>query len=388
MADGFAAFDGAWGPNARLAWQTLALNPTRGIPSWMVHVMDHGLLEEVAGHRPGQYRAAPERVYRNFQLAIGCCLCDQWIPTNPLTMGDRGYVPDTPRSATTGAEAIVVDGRVIDSPEAVVEHMERVMFPRLERAAAELEHDADEAATRLIEQEARTQEFLGPNLLKAPYDGFGDFPTFLYGTYGYEHYFAAYAIHPEVMEKCFALQADRATRRNAIAARAIRRGGLPKVVRLDHDMTDSRGPLVQPGSLDRIWFPHFARSIQPLLDAGIRLLWHCDGNVMPMVPRLIEAGVGGFQGFQYEDGVDYEALCRMTDRDGGPLMIWAGASVSRTLPFGTKDDVVAELRWLVERGPPVGLFLACSSSITPSTSRENVRTLIEGLAYYREHGRG
>ncbi|MDA0335862.1 MAG: hypothetical protein O2782_11905 [bacterium] len=46
------------------------------------------------------------------------------------------------------------------------------------------------------------------------------------------------------------------------------------------------------------------RSIEPLVQAGVRLLWHCDGNLMEMVPRLLEAGIAGFQGFQYEDGMD------------------------------------------------------------------------------------
>ncbi|HUU57938.1 MAG TPA: hypothetical protein VMZ50_00225, partial [Phycisphaerae bacterium] len=91
--------------------------------------------------------------------------------------------------------------------------------------------------------------------------------------------------------------------------------------------------------------------------------------------------------FQYEDGMDYERICRMTDRDGGPLMIWAGVSVTRTLPMGGPQDVADELEWLVRCGPPVGLVLGCSSSVTPGVKRENLRTLIEGLRHYLDHGR-
>ena len=58
--------------------------------------------------------------------------------------------------------------------------------------------------------------------------------------------------------------------------------------RLDHDMADSRGTLVDIKSLDNIWFPHFARAIEPLLKGGIKLVWHCGGNLMQMVPRLLE----------------------------------------------------------------------------------------------------
>jgi uroporphyrinogen decarboxylase len=197
----------------------------------------------------------------------------------------------------------------------------------------------------------------------------------------------AYALYPEVMEMDFRLQADLAVKRNRIAGRAFVRGNLPKLLRLDHDMTDSRGTLVDIKSLDDIWFPHFARSLEPYHDAGIRLIWHCDGNVTPMVPRLTECGVRGFQGFQYEDGVDYVEICRMRDRDGEPLMIWAGVSVTKTLPFGTPENVRDEMRWLVENGPPVGLFLGGSSSIAPGTNRDNIRAMMEGIRYYRKHGR-
>ena len=197
----------------------------------------------------------------------------------------------------------------------------------------------------------------------------------------------AYALYPEVMERDFSLQADLALPNNRAAARAYTEGRLPPLYRLDHDMTDSRGTLVDVKSLDRIWFPHFARCIEPVVRTGVKILWHCDGNVMPMVPRLLDAGLSGFQGFQYEDGVDYPAICRMRTRDGDDLVIIAGASVTRTLPMGRPADVKRELAWLVRHGPPTGLFLGCSSSVAPGVPWENIETLVEGLKHYREHGR-
>jgi uroporphyrinogen decarboxylase len=198
----------------------------------------------------------------------------------------------------------------------------------------------------------------------------------------------AYALYPEVMERGFKINADMAEVRNRIAARAIIEGALPRQVRLDHDMADSRGMLVDIKTLDELWFPHFARSIKPLLDAGIRLIWHCDGNLMDMVPRLLECGIGGFQGFQYEDGMDYERICQMKTRDGGDLFIMGGVSVTTTLPLGTPADIKRQMDWLVEKGPKVGLMLGCSSSVAPGVPLENIKTLIEGFRHYRENGRG
>ena len=391
METGFRQYDGCWQDNAQLAWDAVALRPARGIATWQVLVMDIPLIERLGGHASGDYRRDPHTVYLDFQRAIGACFIDQYLAENPLTMTDRGYASSTARTATTGLEAaqIVLDGIPIDSPEAVAEHLERFVWPDLRRQIAELDATPiDSAAAKLVAGEVAMQERFGLNMLKVPYDGwFGAFPKLRYYRYGYANYFMAYALFPELMERDFALQADLAARQTAIAARAIVAGGLPRIVRLDHDMADGRGTLVDIRSLGAIWFPHFARSIKPLLDAGVRLIWHCDGNLMAMVPRLIEAGVGGFQGFQYEFGMDYPAICRMKTRDGGPLAIWAGSSVTTSLPLGTPDDVARELDWLVENGPAEGLVLGASSSVVPGTPHANIERLIEGLHYYRQRGR-
>jgi uroporphyrinogen decarboxylase len=371
--------------NAQLALDTLLQRPTVGIPNKPLFLMEHAHIERLAGVQPGAYRRDPEGVYLSMQRAVGTCLVDQWIPRNPLSMGDAGYEADSDRrdTATTGAHEIICDGQVIHSPEAVVEHMERFVFPRIEAAIAAF--DEERHVEDVIEGERAVQAQLGPTILKTGY-GIIRFPTLAYTTYGYEPYFSAYALYPEVMEAHFSLQADLATLNNQAAARAYREGGLPPLHRLDHDMADSRGLLVRPETLDRIWFPHFARCLEPVLRAGVRLLWHCDGNLMDMVPRLLEVGLRGFQGFQYEDGMDYARICKMRTRDGENLIIMGGVSVTRTLPYGTPDDVKRELDWLVENGPRTGLFLGASSSITPGVPWKNIETLVEGLAYYRTDG--
>ncbi len=367
---------------AQLALDTIHQRPVIGIPSWLIHVMDHAHIERLAGANPGDYRRDPRATYLAFQRGVGTCLLDQWIPDNPLTMGSGGYAGE--RRATTGLARVVVDGIHIDSPEAVVEHLEGVAFPALRQQSAAF--DEDVRVQQIIEGESQIQHVLGPTILKSGY-GYVRFPSFAYGTYGYEPYFCAYALYPDVIERHFQLQSEVARVHNRAAARAVVEGGLPPLYRLDHDMADSRGTLVHIDSLDRLWLPHFAHSIEPLVQAGVRLLWHCDGNLMEMVPRLLEAGIAGFQGFQYEDGMDYRRICAMKSKAGDDLIIIAGVSVTTTLPFGSPAAVRDEIRWLVEQGPRAGLFLGGSSTIAPGTPFDNIAALVEGFAHYREHGR-
>ena len=368
---------------AKLALDTILGKPTRGIPTCMINPMEWRMIDHLAALPEGSYRKDPIPTYHRMCENIGVCLVDQWIPENPLTMGSQGF-EGASHGATTGAREIVCDGIVIDSPEALVEHMERVEFTRLRKAARMF--DEETRVRRILREESEIQRSIGPNMLKSGY-AFVAFPYFAYGNYGYEHYFTAFALYPDIIERHFALQADLALLNNQAAARAYHEGRLPPLFRLDHDMADSRGTLVNITWLDKLWFPHFARCLEPLLRTDVKLIWHCDGNLSQMVPRLLEVGLKGFQGFQYEDGMDYERICRLKTKDGDDLFIIAGVSVTRTLPMGTPADVKNEMRWLVEHGPKTGLCLAASSSITPGVSWENLQTLVQGFEYYRTHGR-
>lgn len=389
---------------AQLAWDTILQKPTRGIPTFMLHVMAHSHLERLAGAPEGTYRQNPDETYLAAQRAIGTCVLDQYLARNPLTMTSHGfdqalgirppqvggldYTPVDIKSArveqSAAGRTLILNEMAIGSPEAVVEHLERFVFPRIEKDIAEF--DADRRVKEIIARETGLQARIGPDFLKSGY-GFIYFPYLYYSIYGYDLYFMAYALYPEVMEKHFRLQADYAELNNRAAERAYREANLPPLFRLDHDMAGSRGTLCSMKSLERLWFPHFRRSLEPLLNSDVRLIWHCDGNLMEMAPRLLDVGIRGFQGFQYEDGMDYARICALKAKDGGDLLIVAGVSVMTTLPFGAPVDVKAELAWLVEHGPETGLFLTASSTITPETSWENLHTLIEGIRHYREHGR-
>lgn len=373
----------ALGPLAQLALNTIHHQPDRRTPSHFFNIMEHSAIERLGGGEPGSYRRDPHGLYCAMVRAMPSASVDQYLAENPLSMESHGYEALTP-GATTGAEHILVDDMEISSPEAVVTHLERWVFPRLATEVAAF--DARAHIDALLAFEASLQTQLGPEVLKIPY-GWGRLPCFAYGAYGYEHYFSAYALYPEVIERHFSLQADLAASVNRAVAAAWTVRPLPPMLRLDHDMADSRGILVRPSSLEQLWFPHFARSVEPLRSAGIRLVWHCDGNVSDMVDPLIECGVSGFQGFQYECGVDYPALCRRRAADGSPLLIFAGVSVTRTLPYGSPADVRREVDWLVANGPPTGLFLATSSSVAPGVPYENLLAMREAFRHYQTVGR-
>jgi hypothetical protein len=372
----------AYTPSAQAALDTLNRKATTGIPTGLVHFMEHSVIERIAGAEAGEYVNDPYGVYCRMLENIGVNMVDQFLADNPLTMGNKGYEHELD-SPTTGGVANI-DGFIIKSPEDFVDYVENVGIPDISKKIAEFQER--EIIQDVINQESRIQRTLGSNILKAGYSNI-IFPTLEYERFGYENYFMAYALYPEIIDRLFELQADYAVKNNRAVVKAFRRAGLPFYHRLDHDMADSSGLLVSMDSLKRSWVGQFARSIKPAVDADFTLLWHCDGNLTELLPYLIDAGVNGFQGFQYEDGMDYVNICKLKAKNGKSMVIQAGVSVTREMPMGTPEDIKKQLKFLVDNGPRTGLFLSTSSSCAPGTPWENIKTALEGFEYYRINGR-
>jgi len=104
-------------------------------------------------------------------------------------------------------------------------------------------------------------------------------------------------------------------------------------------------------------------------------IWiHSCGNVAPLLPRLIEMGVGVLNPVQPECMDVYE----LKEKYGGKLTFWGGISTQRTLPFGSPKDVTAETEDLIARlGKDGGYITAPSQEIQVDVPFENLIALIE-----------
>lgn len=221
--------------------------------------------------------------------------------------------------------------------------------------------------------------------------GFG-MPSFMGGYgWGYTNYLSALKLYPETMEKYFAYGGENGRLYNLAVAHAIRKYGLAPYVYTGDDICYNEGPLCSIEMLDNLYFPHLAHAVQPLHDAGIGIVWHSDGNILPIIDRLINlVGVAGFQGFQEETGCTLEKIAEHRTRDDKKLIIWGSLSVTTTLPFGTVEDVKNDVERCFRVAAPGGGFgLASTSSILPETPLDNIMTMFQyGQDFGREFLRG
>lgn len=184
----------------------------------------------------------------------------------------------------------------------------------------------------------------------------------LYFEYGYSAFFAAIGLYPEAVRRIYWEDGVKCRARNGIVVRLFREFDLLPMLFCGHDICNSTGPMCSPAYLRKYYWPAARYSLEPFLEADIRLVCHCDGNVMPLIDDIVTAGFSGFQGFQYECGVDPYRLRQYRGPRGEEPLFFAGLSVTRTLPFGTPEEVREEVDYLLdftEGGR--GLFLFTSN---------------------------
>ena len=211
-----------------------------------------------------------------------------------------------------------------------------------------------------------------------------------YNEWGYTPYLMALALYPEHVNRYYHYTATRGYLHNLAVVDAVERYDIAPFVYGGQDICANDGPLCSVKTLDEVYFPELRRAVQPLIDNDVRIIWHCDGNIVPIVDRLIDTGISGLQGFQEEAGVPYHRMVRLESKWGRPLIIWGCVSVTTTLPFGSVVDVRAAVRRsFTLAGPGRGFALASTSSIMPEVPDENIDALYRyGTEFGRQYLRG
>jgi hypothetical protein len=198
----------------------------------------------------------------------------------------------------------------------------------------------------------------------------GHFP--LYNQFGYTAFFMACVLYPDSVEKIWWVRSLHSRERARILLKLYQKFDLLPIMFCGEDLCNNNGPMVSPSFLRKVYLPTVKMIIEPLVDAGIRLIHHCDGDVRPMLQDYIDIGFSGLQGFQYELGIDLNDLTKMHSRSGEPLLFFTGLSVSRTLPFGSVADVCSEVDSFVAATGGKGMFLFTSNVTGVEVPPENL----------------
>jgi len=134
--------------------------------------------------------------------------------------------------------------------------------------------------------------------------------------------------------------------------------------------------LMSPETWRRFLKPRMARFISEIkaINPAIKVAYHSDGCIYPVIPELIEIGLDVLNPIQPRS-MDPALL---KEKYGNRLCFWGTIDEQGTLPFGTPEDVRAEAALRVQTvGKGGGLIIGPTHHVQLDTPVENVLALVD-----------
>jgi uroporphyrinogen-III decarboxylase len=147
---------------------------------------------------------------------------------------------------------------------------------------------------------------------------------------------------------------------------------------LGDDIGGQNSMLMSPGMWRRFLKPRMADLIASLrqLNPAIKIAYHTDGVVYPVIPDLIEIGIDILNPIQpmAMDPV------KLKNEYGKDLCFWGSVDIQQTLPFGTPQDVRLEiLTRLKTIGRDGGLLIGPTHNLQLDTPLENLWAMVNTI---------
>ena len=161
-------------------------------------------------------------------------------------------------------------------------------------------------------------------------------------------------------EFCLALAgrlADFVTETGLVLARKT--ATLDTAIWIYDEFSSTQGPLFSPALFARIFYPLYKKMIAAWKTAGMRnIVLHCDGNCLPLLDMLLDAGFNGLQGVAPSTGM---WLPDIKKQYGDKLILIGGMDNIHTLVEGGDEDIIRQTEALIEAAGDGGVILGTHS---------------------------
>lgn len=148
--------------------------------------------------------------------------------------------------------------------------------------------------------------------------------------------------------------------------------GLIDVAQVTDDLGSQNGPLISLDLYKEFYAPHHKRLIALCHEFGVKVLHHDCGSCREFLPVLVEMGIDILNPIQRTcPGMDMKEL---KTEFGAKLCFHGAVENQRILPFGTPEEVRAEVRLCIDSlaGDGTGYILAACHNLQGNTPVENI----------------
>lgn len=148
------------------------------------------------------------------------------------------------------------------------------------------------------------------------------------------------------------------------------------------DVAFNNGPFLKPALVHEIMEPTIHMWAETFREMGVYTIWHTDGNVEPLMPMMVEAGVSALQAIDPIAGMDIVALKKQY---AGKLAL-IGNINCLTLQFGPPEAIEQECKTLLESCKTGGGFVyGSSNAVFKGIPIEHYQVAIDAIARYGQY---
>ncbi len=139
-----------------------------------------------------------------------------------------------------------------------------------------------------------------------------------------------------------------------------------------------QGILIGADRWRKLFKPRYEKLYRRTHEAGKYVLSHCCGGIEKILPDVIEIGLDVYQSVQPEakNNNPYD----LKQKFGDKITFWGGLGSQNMIPFGTPDEIKAEVRHLCrEMSKGGGYILGPAKEIQPETPNENIAAVVDAF---------
>lgn len=153
--------------------------------------------------------------------------------------------------------------------------------------------------------------------------------------------------------------------------------GMIDIVAFGDDLGTQNGLVLSPASYDEVFAGYYKKCFDLAHEFGARSMQHSCGSAYGLIPRLIELGLDILDVVQVDArNMEIEKLHR---EFYGKIAFCGSISVQSTLPHGTVDDVVREVKVRQELFKGGGMIIGPTHAIQVGTPIENIIAMYEAI---------